>query len=102
MFYSGIDLSARDYHLCVLDDSLSIHLHQKVPNEPPRVSNLLEPFKPNLQIVVESTFKWYWLVYESCPAARSRIRLSLRRLLLREGHLSGSSNEIKLAIDEKR
>lgn len=62
MFYSGIDLSARDSHVCVLDDSLSIHLQQKVPNELSRISNLLDPFKPNLQIVVESTFNWYWLV----------------------------------------
>ncbi len=62
MFYCGIDLSARDSHLCVVDETLSIHLQQKAANELPRISNLLLPFKPNLQIVVESTFNWYWLV----------------------------------------
>ena len=62
MFYCGIDLSARDSHLCVVDESLSIHLQQKAPNQLPPISNLLQPFKPHLQIVVESTFNWYWLV----------------------------------------
>lgn len=62
MFYCGIDLSARDSHLCVLDESLSIHLQQKAANELPRIASLLDPFKPHLEIVVESTFNWYWLV----------------------------------------
>lgn len=61
-FYCGIDLSARDSHLCVLDDNLAIQLQQKAANELPRLVALLNPFKPNLQIVVESTFNWYWLV----------------------------------------
>jgi len=62
VFYCGIDLSARDSHLCVVDENLSIHLRQKSANELPRISNLLDPFKPHLKIVVESTFNWYWLV----------------------------------------
>jgi transposase len=62
MFYCGIDLSASDSHICVLDESLSIHLQQKSPNELPLIASLLEPFKPHLQIVVESTFNWYWIV----------------------------------------
>jgi len=61
-FYCGIDLSARDSHLCVIDDHQSILLQQKVSNELPRLLDLLTPFRPNLQIVVESTFNWYWLV----------------------------------------
>jgi transposase len=62
MFYCGIDLSARDSHLCVVDESINIHLQHKVANELPRIASLLDPFKPHLQIVVESTFNWYWLV----------------------------------------
>jgi len=61
-FYCGIDLSARDSSLCVIDESLSIILRQKVRNELPRIIHLLEPFKPNIKIVVESTFNWYWLI----------------------------------------
>lgn len=62
MFYCGIDLSATTSHLCVVDESLAIHLQQKVANDLPGIASLLLPFKPHLKIVVESTFNWYWLV----------------------------------------
>jgi hypothetical protein len=61
VFYCGIDLSARESHLCVVDDNLSIHLEMKAANELPRISDLLLPFLPDMRIVVESTFNWYWL-----------------------------------------
>jgi transposase len=164
MFYSGIDLSARDSYICVVDENLSVHLQLKIANELPRIAHLLDPFKPDLQVVVESTFNWYWLVdglkalgfdvslahtlglamitqakvktdrrdaftlakllraglipkayiypASSRPIRdllRRRMHLvtlraqeygTLRQLLLREGILSGSRNEIKLAQDE--
>lgn len=164
MFYCGIDLSARDSHLCVVDESLSIHLQQKAPNELPRIASLLEQFKPHLKIVVESTFNWYWLVdglqelgfdlslahtlglamitkakvktdrrdaftlakllragviprayiypastrpvrdllrrRQKVVAMRAQEYGALRQLLLREGILSSSRNQIKLADDE--
>jgi transposase len=62
MFYSGIDLSASDSHICVVDESLSIHLQLRVANDLPHIAQLLGPFKPDLQVVVESTFNCYWLV----------------------------------------
>src|SRR5918999_3012245 len=62
MFYCGIDLSARHSHICVLDENLSVLLQQKAANELPRIAHLLDPFKPLLQVVIESTFNWYWLV----------------------------------------
>lgn len=62
MFYCGTDLSASTSHLRVLDDSLAVHLQQMPPIDLPPISNLLEPFKPHLQIVVEPTFNWYWPV----------------------------------------
>ncbi len=61
-FYCGIDLSARDCHICVIDGRVKIVWEQKVRNDIKRITKLLEPFKANLQIVVESTFNWYWLV----------------------------------------
>ena len=62
MFYCGIDLSARDSHICVVDENLSIHLQLKSANDLPRIAHLLDPFKPDLKVVVESTFNWYWLI----------------------------------------
>src|SRR5207244_12631833 len=61
-FYCGIDLSARDCHVCVIDEQLKIMVQQKLRNELPKICQVLEPYKANLKIVVESTFNWYWLI----------------------------------------
>lgn len=61
-FYCGMDLSARDCQVCVIDENLALLVQQKVRNELSRILRLIEPFKEHLQIVVESTFNWYWLV----------------------------------------
>jgi transposase len=74
-FYCGMDLSARDCQVCVIDEDLSCLVQQKVRNDLPALLRLIEPFKGSLRIVVESTFNWYWLVdglreagYEVCLA----------------------------------
>ena len=61
-FYCGIDLSARDSHLCVIDQNVMVLLDFKVKNDLARIICLLEPFKADLKIVIESTFNWYWIV----------------------------------------
>lgn len=61
-FYCGIDLSARDCHVCVIDEQLNVMVQQKLRNELPRICKVLEPYKCDLKIVVESTFNWYWLI----------------------------------------
>lgn len=61
-FYCGIDLSARASHVCVINQQLSRLVDQKVGNNLQLIIAMLEPYKAELQIVVESTFNWYWLV----------------------------------------
>jgi transposase len=61
-FYCGMDLSARDCQVCVIDEDLSCLVQQKVRNDLPALLRLIEPFKGSLRIVVESTFNWYWFV----------------------------------------
>ena len=61
-FYCGMDLSARDCQVCVIDEDLSCLVQQKVRNDLPALLRLIEPFTGSLQIVVESTFNWDWLV----------------------------------------
>jgi transposase len=61
-FYCGIDLSARDCHVCVINEQLQVQVQQKMRNELPKICRLLEPYQANLKIVVESTFNWYWLI----------------------------------------
>ncbi len=58
-FYCGIDLSARDRHLCVIDQELKIVVQQKLRNDLPGIMKLLQPYQAHLRIVVESTFNWY-------------------------------------------
>jgi transposase len=61
-YYAGIDLGARSSWLCVVDAAGGKWLSRKVPNDPAQIMRLVEPFRPRLQAVVESTFNWYWLV----------------------------------------
>src|ERR1700739_2899431 len=58
-FYCGIDLSARDCHVCVIDEQQKVMVQQKLGNELSRICQLLEPYQAHLKIVVESTFNWY-------------------------------------------
>ena len=52
-FYCGIDLSARDCHVCVIDQQLKIVVQQKLRNELSQIIKLLEPYQADLKIVVE-------------------------------------------------
>jgi len=61
-FYCGIDLSARDCHLCMIDEQLQVILRQKLRHDLKQICALLGPYKGSLKIVVESTFNWYWLI----------------------------------------
>src|SRR5258708_38906599 len=61
-FYCGIDLSARDCHVCVIDEQLKVVVQQKLRNELHKICQLLEPYQGNLKIVVESTFNWDWMI----------------------------------------
>lgn len=61
-FYCGIDLGARESQICVVNKQLKKALELKTPNNLEGIKRMLEPYKAELQIVVESTFNWYWLV----------------------------------------
>ena len=61
-FYCGIDLSARESSICVINDEQLIVFEQKIINQFDRIEHSLRPYKEELRIVVESTFNWYWLV----------------------------------------
>jgi transposase len=61
-FYCGMDISARDCHVCVIAEDLFCLLQQKVRNDLPALLRLIEAFKGSLRVVVERTCNWYWLV----------------------------------------
>ena len=60
--YCGIDLGARTSQLSVLDENLTVLVDEKVRNELPEITKRLAAYKEQLQIAVETTFNWYWLV----------------------------------------
>ncbi len=61
--YAGIDLHSNNSHLAILDQDDKHVFHKKLPNMADVILAELEPFKKDLvEIVVESTFNWYWLV----------------------------------------
>jgi len=59
----GIDLHGNNAMLGLMDETGRRLLHKRVPNEMPRVLEVLEPHREEIDTVaVESTFNWYWLV----------------------------------------
>jgi transposase len=61
-FYCGIDLGARESQICVINKRVKKVLELKTRNKLEVIKQVLEPYKASLEIVVESTFNWYWLV----------------------------------------
>lgn len=61
--YAGIDLHSNNSHVGILDQDDKRIFHKRLPNMQDVILAELEPFKKGLSnIVVESTFNWYWLV----------------------------------------
>jgi transposase len=61
-FYCGIDLGARESQICIINKRVKKVLEVKTTNNLEHIKLLLGPYQADLQIVVESTFNWYWLV----------------------------------------
>jgi transposase len=74
-FYCGIDLGARESQICVIDKRVKKVLELKTRNNLEHIKQLLAPYKKNLEIVVESTFNWYWLV-DGLQAAGCKVVLA--------------------------
>jgi transposase len=74
--YCGIDLHSNNVYVVVLDESDSVVLRCRLPNELAVILSSLEPFRERLTgIAVESTFNWYWLV-DGLMEAEYRVHLA--------------------------
>jgi transposase len=62
-FYCGIDLGARKTHVCLIDENDHKMLDMKMDNDLDIMEAALRPYKGSLEVVVESTINWEWLVY---------------------------------------
>ena len=57
----GVDLHARSLYACVLDQAGKTRVHRKMPCDPARFRELLEPFRKDVVVAVECLFCCYWL-----------------------------------------
>jgi transposase len=61
--YAGIDLHSNNNVIVVQDEQDNVVGRKRLPNDLRRVLSWLEPYRQDLaEIVVESTYNWYWLV----------------------------------------
>lgn len=76
MKYSAIDLHSNNNVLVVTDEADRVLVEKRLPNELPRILELLAPHKDELAgVVVESTYNWYWLV-DGLMAAGHQVKLA--------------------------
>jgi len=62
-FYSALDLHSNNSYLGIIDEAGERVFKQKLPNEPKKILQALQPYRGQTEgVVVESTFNWYWLV----------------------------------------
>ena len=76
MKYTGIDLHSNNCVVSVTDEEDRVIAERRVPNELPKILDLLKPWREEMAgVVVESTFNWYWLV-DGLMAAGYRVHLA--------------------------
>ena len=57
----GIDLHAKNMHICVFDNAGKKMAHRRLKNDRQELLAVLKPYREDLVVSVESTFNWYWL-----------------------------------------
>jgi len=61
-FYCGIDLHAKKSQLCIIDGDGKKVKEGNLYNDLPRILEFLDPFGKDVQVAIECTINWYWLV----------------------------------------
>ena len=69
-------------HVCILDATGKVLVHQNIPTRPKDFLRLIRPYRDGLVVGCECMFTWYWLA-DLC-AERNRFRP--RPCPLHEGH----------------
>ena len=63
MKHCGIDLHANNSVVSVVDEEDHVVAEKRLPNDLEKIIGLIKPWQSQLaDVVVESTFNWYWLV----------------------------------------
>ncbi|WP_061538572.1 hypothetical protein [Collimonas fungivorans] len=63
MLFCGIDLHSNNCFVVIADDDDKVLYSRRLPNNWDQICAALDPYWTNLfDLVVESTYNWYWLV----------------------------------------
>jgi transposase len=82
-FYGGIDLHAKNAVACVIDEKGTAVKEKKLENDLARILEFFEPFGKEIQIAIESTVNWYWLVdglMDACYGVQLAHPLGLKQI----------------------
>ena len=61
--YGGIDLYSKNFVVAIINEQGETLTVKRLNNDMSVILSFLSPYKDNLkELVVESTFNWYWLV----------------------------------------
>jgi transposase len=61
-YHCGIDLGSRQSQIAVIDEEQRVLMNVKLSNRMSDITSRLAPYRAGIQVVVESTYNWYWLV----------------------------------------
>jgi transposase len=93
MKYTGIDLHSNNCLVSVTDEEDRVIAERRVPNELPKILDLLKPWREEMAgVVVESTFNWYWLV-DGLQAAGYTVHLANTTAIKKYAGLKHSGDE---------
>ena len=61
-FYGGVDLHAKNFYVCVVNQQGDKLLHRNFKNAKPEAFfTAIKPWRDKIALGCESTFNWYWL-----------------------------------------
>jgi transposase len=93
MKFCGIDLHSNNSVVVITDETDSILVSRRCPNDLGKILALLEPYRSEVAgVVVESTYNWYWLV-DGLKAAGFEVKLANTVAMRRYDGLKHSGDE---------
>ena len=60
-YYCGIDLHTQKMYVCILDSTGEILLHRNIKTDRDVFLKVIEPYREDVVVSVESMFTWYWI-----------------------------------------
>jgi transposase len=92
VYYGAIDLHSNNSVLGIIDETGKRIFSRKLPNNLEAIKNALASFDDLQQVVIESTFNWYWLV-DGLKDADYKVQLANTAAIEQYGGLKHSDDK---------